>query len=244
MLVLTVSGSQSNFDFSCCPFRTGRKKIARKGNCQSFMGRLKDHGKHGGWQVTNPDDLLAEYLAEHTTRIHRKRALRQDLRQRMEVNIGHSSGVVDEVVNFLTDRPELHVVALYSALPGEVELHSLPEKVGRIWVFPRVVGEDLVFYQVNRVSTDLRIGAFGILEPRDDLDPVEIQNIDLFLCPGLGFDLKGGRIGRGRGFYDRVLDKARKDAVKLGVCFGYQLVDETEMEMEAHDIRMNRVIAG
>jgi len=194
--------------------------------------------------VTNPDDMLAEYLAAHTTRLHRKRVLREDLRRRMNVNIGHSAGVVKEIVRYLQERPELRVVALFSALPGEVELHSLLDKIGRIWVFPKVEGEELVFYQVIRVGQDLKIGEYDILEPKEGLKRYEIPEIDLFLCPGLGFDLKGGRIGRGRGFYDRVLEKARSGAVKLGVCFGYQLVDETEMEMEAHDIRMNGVIAG
>ncbi len=91
-------------------------------------------------------------------------------------------------------------------------------------------------------SEELVPGAYNILEPREGLDKFAPEKIDLFLCPGLGFDPHGGRIGRGMGFYDRVLELARPDAVKLGVCFGFQLVEE--VEMEDHDIRMNGVIAG
>ncbi len=71
--------------------------------------------------MTNPDDMLAEYLAANTTRLHRKRVLREDLRRRMTVNIGQSEGVVKEIVRYLQERPELEVVALFSALPGELD---------------------------------------------------------------------------------------------------------------------------
>lgn len=192
--------------------------------------------------MTNPDDLLAEYLAEHTTKVYRKRSLREDLRRRIEINRCDSSVVVSEVKAYLKERPNIGVVAVYSALSGEVDLHSLVEDKDRVWVFPKVEGDDLGFYQVKSVSKDLVSGSFGILEPKKRLKAIEISEIDLFLCPGLGFDHSGARIGRGRGFYDRVLAKARHDAVKLGICFGFQLVGN--IDMEEHDIRMNAVIAG
>lgn len=192
--------------------------------------------------MTNPDDLLAEYLAEHTTKMHRKWKLRQDLRRRIEVNEGDSSVVVREVRVYLAERPNIVVVAIYSALPGEVDLQSLLEDTERAWVFPKVVGSELVFYHVKSVEKDLVIGSFGILEPKGNLERVEISEVDMFLCPGLGFDHSGARIGRGQGFYDRILAKARPDAVKLGICFGFQLVNK--IDTEDHDIRMNGVIAG
>lgn len=192
--------------------------------------------------MTNPDDLLAEALAGHTVRLHRKRTLRQNLRRRLEVNRGDSAVVVAEILTYLREHPDLKTIACYAALPGEVELGALLEDAGRTWVFPKVVGEELVFHQVKNMRKDLQVGAYGILEPREKLRVVEPDAIDLFLCPGLGFDHCGARIGRGKGFYDRILAQARPDAVKLGVCFGFQLVDQ--IEMEPHDIRMNQVIAG
>lgn len=174
--------------------------------------------------------------------MHRKKSLRLDLRRRIEMNRGDSAPVVAEIRAYLDERPYLRVVAIYSALEGEVDLRSLLDQIGRIWLFPKVEGEDLVFYHVKDPLEDLVVGAFGILEPKEGLKKYEIPQVDLFVCPGLGFDLRGGRIGRGRGFYDRVLAKARTGAVKLGVCFGFQLVDV--VEMEPHDIRMNGVIAG
>lgn len=185
--------------------------------------------------MTNPDEILAK--------LHIKKRLREELRLRIEENgEGNSEAVAEEVAGYLRERPYLKVVAVYAALPGEVDLKALPSLVECVWVFPKVEGEELTFFQVNSFEEDLTLGAYGILEPREGLEVMEISRIDIFLCPGLGFDAGGGRIGRGRGFYDRMLERARPGAVKLGVCFGHQMV--SNVEMEHHDVRMNGVIAG
>lgn len=155
---------------------------------------------------------------------------------------GDSAVVVREVAAYLSEKATCGIVALFAALPGEVDLSSLPGVIRRIWVFPKVVGDDLVFHEVRNFPADLEKGAYGIMEPRDGLREVGIGEVDVFLCPGLGFDLQGGRIGRGKGFYDRMLARARPDALKVGVCFSHQLVDE--IVMDAHDVRMDVVIAG
>jgi 5-formyltetrahydrofolate cyclo-ligase len=192
--------------------------------------------------VTNPDDKLAEYLAPYTTMLHRKRKLRLDLRRKLEIGGVDPAPVVGELQAYLDERPFLRVIATFSPLKGEIDLLPLLRRSDRTWVFPKVEGAELGFYHVKNPLEDLVPGAFNILEPREGLERYPAERIDLFLCPGLGFDTHGGRIGRGMGFYDRVLERARPDAVKLGVCFGFQLVDE--VDMEDHDIRMNGVIAG
>lgn len=194
------------------------------------------------WQGTNPDDLLAAHLAGDMTKPYRKKAMRDELRRRLEEKTGDSALVAPEVAAYLRERPHFRVVALFAPLPGEVDLISLTRGTERAWAFPRVEDGTLAFYQVKDAEKELKPGAFGILEPVNGLPPLYPDEIDLFLCPGLGFDTHGGRIGRGKGFYDGILAKARPDAVKLGICFGHQLVDE--VVMEDHDIRMNGVIAG
>lgn len=197
----------------------------------------------GEWQVTNPDDRLARHLAGPIAEGYIKEKLREELRKRVAAHPDSDSAVVvREIAAYLEDRPALRTVAVFAALPGEVDLRDLPGLVERVWVFPRVVGKNLVFHRVRDFKRDLKKGAYGILEPKSRLGKVEIAEVDAFLCPGLGFDLRGGRIGRGKGYYDRMLGSARPEAMKLGVCFGYQLVHE--VVMEEHDVRMNGVIAG
>jgi len=99
-----------------------------------------------------------------------------------------------------------------------------------------------MFHAVKNPDLELVPGAFGILEPSPTLPVVDLAKIDVFLCPGLAFDSHGGRLGRGRGYYDRLLARARPDAYKIGVCFPHQLVPETFTE--PHDIHMDLVISG
>lgn len=194
------------------------------------------------WQGTNPDELTAAHLACEKTLLFRKKAMRKELRRRMADTNGDSARVVNRVAAYLGERPKVRVVALFAPMPGEVDLIDLVKRTGRVLAFPRVDGDSLVFHMVKDAQNELQPGAYGILEPQQGLPIVKLDDIDLFLCPGLGFDTGGGRIGRGKGFYDGILAKARPGAVKLGVCFAHQIVDE--VVMEEHDIRMDGVITG
>ena len=142
---------------------------------------------------------------------------------------------------WLAHRPALQTLAVFAPLPGEVDLMELtashPE---RRWVYPRVIGVNLTFHVVKTPAAELVSGAFGILEPSPDLPEVTVAEIDAFFCPGLAFNPAGGRLGRGKGFYDRMLAHARPNALKTGVCFPCQIVADTYAE--AHDIHMDEVI--
>lgn len=149
--------------------------------------------------------------------------------------------VCKSLERWLAKHPGLKTIAAFSAIPGEVDLSELvarhPE---RVWVYPRVNGHHLTFHAVENPALDLIPGAFGILEPSTTLTEIAVDGIDVFLCPGLAFDIRGGRLGRGRGFYDRMLAAARTGSLKIGVCFPSQIVPDTFSE--PHDIHMDEVV--
>jgi len=153
-----------------------------------------------------------------------------------------SAAVLAELEHWLERHPHLRTLAVFAALPGEVDLAPLvdahPEKC---WAYPLVRDRHLTFHAVLHPEKELLPGSFGILEPLADSPEVPVAGIDAFLCPGLAFDENGGRLGRGRGFYDRVLARANPSAVKIGVCFQFQRVPDTFSE--AHDIHMDLVIS-
>ena len=64
-------------------------------------------------------------------------------------------------------------------------------------------------------------------------------SIELVVVPGMAFDKQGHRLGRGKGYYDRLLPKLT-NAYKLGVCFPYQYIEE--VPTDEHDIRMDEVL--
>ncbi|MEI7908647.1 MAG: 5-formyltetrahydrofolate cyclo-ligase [Verrucomicrobiota bacterium] len=172
-----------------------------------------------------------------------KQQLRGEIRQLLRGAPRESEGVREALRRWLAARPALRTVALFAALPGEIDLLPLLASApDRRWLFPRVCGEDLVFCEVRDPACDLQPGSLGIREPSPALPGVPLSEIDVFLCPGLAFDPLGGRLGRGRGYYDRALAASRPDALKLGICHPCQLVADTFPQ--AHDVIMDAVISG
>ncbi|MCD8180738.1 MAG: 5-formyltetrahydrofolate cyclo-ligase [Firmicutes bacterium] len=83
----------------------------------------------------------------------------------------------------------------------------------------------------------LKKGAYGIYEP-SRVNPARISGIDAVLVPGLAFDRRGGRMGFGRGYYDRFLSECR--SIKIGLCYDFQLLDK--IPTESHDVPMDYII--
>ena len=123
----------------------------------------------------------------------------------------------------------------YCAMPSEPQL-LMPWPDGKKISLPRVSGEDLKLHYAESVE-DLVEGKFGNLEPKANAPKAPFE-ADFIFVPGLAFDAAGGRLGRGAGYYDRLLTKFR--GVRVGVCFSEFLVDR--VPCEDHDIRMDFVV--
>ena len=92
---------------------------------------------------------------------------------------------------------------------------------------------------------EMVVGKWNILEPPRDLwgnpeKEVEPEDLDIIMVPGVGFDRKGGRMGNGQGYYDRLLEKARPDCQLVALCYESQLFDE--VLVAPHDVYMDKVI--
>ena len=131
-------------------------------------------------------------------------------------------------------------ILLYSALPDEPETQSLINRWygKKIILLPVVVGEELVL-KVYEGEEMMKTGAFGIKEPQGK-DFEDYRSIDLAIIPGVAFDNALNRLGRGRGYYDRLLAHPDFKAYKLGVCFPFQIV--LQVPAEPHDFKMDEII--
>lgn len=159
------------------------------------------------------------------------------MRQNLRGHAHDSDAACAALAKWLLVRPALRTVAIYSALPGEVDLTALRQLLPHLhWAYPKVHGHHLTFHPVDQ----LHPGAHGILEPAEGSPEIPLHQIDAFFCPGLAFSRSGHRLGRGRGFYDRLLAQARPDTLKVGVCFPFQIVPDTFPE--PHDVIMDAVI--
>lgn len=128
-------------------------------------------------------------------------------------------------------------ILIYNSLPDELSTREFINRWhnDKSFFLPRVNGVDLDILPYD--ATRLQMGAFRIEEPtgHDIADP---STMDLIIVPAVAYDRKGNRIGRGKGYYDRLLRKTR--AMKIGVAYDFQLFDE--IEVEPHDIPVDIVI--
>jgi 5-formyltetrahydrofolate cyclo-ligase len=131
----------------------------------------------------------------------------------------------------------------YLALKDEVDLLPALEAAwaaGKTVALPRYIEGEGIYCAATAPAHNREFvkGAFGILEPPGDWPMVALNQLDFILVPGVAFDLRGKRLGRGKGFYDRLL--ARAPGIKCGVALDEQIVDE--LPAEDHDISMNVIL--
>lgn len=133
-------------------------------------------------------------------------------------------------------------VLVFVALKDELDVTELlaeGTRGSKIMAVPRL---DLASgtYEAARLMTRSQLvpGRFGVPEPEAGCPAVPLNQLDLILVPGVGFDFAGRRLGRGKGFYDRLLAQVRGH--KCGVAFEQQLV--TELPEEPHDVRVDSIL--
>lgn len=134
-------------------------------------------------------------------------------------------------------------VCLFSATAQEPDLEPLwAERGARRVCFPRVNGVDLDLLHVTDVD-ELRMSRWQLREPmHDEGKLVPYEAVDLVVVPGLAFTVTGQRLGRGRGYYDRLLSRTDLRAETIGVCFQAQLLPT--LPLDPHDQRVGRVISA
>ncbi len=134
-------------------------------------------------------------------------------------------------------------VLLFAPLAREPDIAALLADAlasGKLLALPRFNSATGVYeaVQVRELARELVPGPFGVREPAAHCPLVAMNRLDLALVPGLGFDARGHRLGRGKGHYDRLL--ASFTGMKIGVAFDLQVV--AAVPCEPHDIALAAVV--
>lgn len=176
-----------------------------------------------------------------------KRAVRTEVRRALaELSEDYwadaSRGLSSVLVDWLNQNPEINKVALYAAMPAEIDLQMATLLMpSHEWHYPVVARGGMGFHLVSDQST-LRAGYQGVREPNPQVHPpVSADTLQVVLCPGLAFTQSGIRLGRGGGFYDRFLATV-PDALKIGVCLPEQM--RAELPVDDHDILMSHLLTS
>jgi 5-formyltetrahydrofolate cyclo-ligase len=137
-------------------------------------------------------------------------------------------------------------IGLFASTRGEPDTRPIFDgaiATGKQVLLPRCPTTATMEFAPVRAWDELRPGRYGLLEPTREPVAAPWSSGDLVIVPGLAFDRRGGRLGRGGGHYDRSFDAAPRGAPwLLGLGFSFQLVGE--VPMEEHDRRLDGAFAG
>ena len=157
-----------------------------------------------------------------------------------------SKTIVASFMN-LPEYQAADTVMFYIDVRDEVRTRQdLPSALasGKRVVIPYCVDGELELFHLEDME-ELELGMYKILEPKTELRDVEAKrlgptDLDLIMVPGVAFDKNGGRTGHGKGYYDKLLEHARRDCPLVALAFDCQMF--AEIPMQSHDIFMDKVI--
>ena len=168
--------------------------------------------------------------------------------RRQQENKDELSDVIVEKFMALPEYARSKTVMFYVDVRAEVRTRqALPKAIqsGKRIVVPWCNEHGLLELFLLEDMSELSVGMYKILEPRADLRDVgakqiPVDELDLIMVPGVAFDRRGGRTGHGKGYYDKLLEHARRDAPLVALAFECQMFPE--IPMQSHDIFMDKVI--
>jgi 5-formyltetrahydrofolate cyclo-ligase len=181
-----------------------------------------------------------------------KKALREKIRSQLselsEEDKRTASREIVEAVTLLNAYKKAKSLILYASTAQEIDtfpiMQDTLEQGKELWL-PWCDTETLSILpvRVRDLKKDLKPGAYGILSPDKPSGgfPSDFSPAAVFV-PGVAFDKKGNRLGRGLGYYDKFLAKLSPDTLKVGLAFQCQMVEEVPTEPQ--DVKMDRVISA
>ena len=167
-----------------------------------------------------------------------RRRVRHEKKKYTPAELRLRSREIWKQIESLPEFQQARKVAVYWSLPDEVCSHDFVERWCRekTLLLPVMLEGYELELREYLPGWPLNEAEFCIREPEGRIFPPE--EVDLILVPGMAFDRQNHRLGRGKGYYDRLL--CRMKAVKVGVCFGFQFFDA--IPTDEYDIPMDRVL--
>lgn len=175
----------------------------------------------------------------------RKKILNIRSNMHKEEVINKSSIIIDKLVNSEAYKNS-RVVFVYMDFKNEVITSfliklMLSENKRVVIPYTDTTNTVIIPSELKSVEDDLALSKFGYYEPIfEKIIPVDPEEFDLVVVPGVAFDKNLNRVGFGKGYYDRILNRIRPDAEAVAIAYEFQVLDE--VPCEEHDIKMDMII--
>jgi 5-formyltetrahydrofolate cyclo-ligase len=179
----------------------------------------------------------------------RKRQIRRQAiaNRQLQANRESLSRVISATVEALPAYRAAQTVMYYVAMPVEVQTRdalTAALHAGKRVVVPYCAGGELELFRLADMD-ELEPGTLGILEPSRDLRSIREKQahageLDVIIVPGVAFDRRGGRLGHGKGYYDRLLARTEPRTRRIAVAYESQMFPE--IPMSDHDVFMDMVV--
>ena len=179
---------------------------------------------------------------------------KKQLRQRIQVILegiskeewGRRSRYVERRIYRLPEYKQAKTIVIYWPLPKEVDLRRFIQRAkeeGKTIGLPALLKEDKIDILEFTNEEEMIKGKLGIMHPdRAKSRKIKLEEIDLVVLPGIAFDKKGNRLGRGKGWYDNFLSQLPSIVKKIGVALSPQILDS--LPVEPSDEKVDLVIAA
>ncbi|MDD5423471.1 MAG: 5-formyltetrahydrofolate cyclo-ligase [Candidatus Omnitrophica bacterium] len=181
---------------------------------------------------------------KHKIRKH----IKEKIKAYSELEKSEKSGIIKNKLFNEEEFKTAEVVMFYVSLKDEVNTLSMIDealKAGKRVCVPVILKEEkrLIAGEIKDRKVDLESQHFGIYQPKEGkVKEVPLHDIDLIVVPGVAFDKKNVRLGRGHGYYDRFLCGLPDTAKTIGLAFDFQVVDD--LPKDSHDIPVSKTITA
>lgn len=181
----------------------------------------------------------------HTERATLRRVMQTRLRAVSAADAGAWSSRIVDLIRALPEFAAAEAVLFFAPMAdaGEVEIDPLALaaiSAGKTVAYPLMQGSVIEQRIVRDLSRDLAAGPGRFRQPTERCVPVSLDRFDLILVPGLAYDRAGNRLGRGGGFYDRLLAGPMCRGLTVAPAYSLQVVNE--VPSEPHDFPVARVV--
>lgn len=137
------------------------------------------------------------------------------------------------------------VIGVYYPIHNEVQTFRIINKslsVKKKVCLPKLQDDDILFFPITNLK-DLTTGRYNIKEPSTNQN-TGCYEIDVVIIPGIVFDRYGYRIGYGKGYYDRFLNRfSKENIISVGLAYDFQIVSDPILH-EKHDVKLNFLVTN